>query len=255
MSRSTQNHQTVIRCDSPVCPSRSLQDQDRFVTYSIALKARRQARDVGWERLPAWTVTTEESPRRIYDICPLEAPIARDRKSKRSEILAAERAARKAARAEELAARELARSEKRDQRARRKAEKIADRDRRAAARAEKFASCQAEIAASASALTDAVVERILMSPPLPVPRTPRAGRPRRDSPILAIVARMLHAYGQPLTVAQIVEHAVDDLALPTASKTPHTIVARDLAIDIKRHGEASRFKRVAPGTFTLREGA
>jgi HB1, ASXL, restriction endonuclease HTH domain len=241
MSRSTANHQTVIRCDSPVCPSRTSQDHDRFVTYSIAMRARLQARAVGWERLPAWTITTEDSPRRLYDICPLEAPAARDRKGKRAEILLAERTAQKAARTLVLAARDLARIEKRDQCAKRKAEKVAERDRRAADRAKR----KTEIAAR-DPLTVAVVERILTSPPLPAPQS--------GSPILAIVARMLHSYGRPMTVTQIVEHAIGDLALPTASRTPRTIVARDLAIDIKKYGDSSRFVRVAPGTFALRGG-
>jgi HB1, ASXL, restriction endonuclease HTH domain len=265
MSRSTANHQTVIRCDSPVCPSRSLQDQDRdrFITYSMAMRARRQAQAAGWQRLPAWTVTTEDSPRRLYDICPREAPAALERKGRRSEILAAERAAKKATRAEAKAAAALARIEKRDQRARIKAEKIAARERRAILKAEKLAARErraaerasrvaADVAAGADVelpvadveLTDAAVELV---PTAPSPSTPRV-----DSPILAVVARMLLARGQPMRVTEIVEHAIGDLALPTASKTPRTIVARDLAIDIKKHGEASRFMRVAPGTFALR---
>lgn len=231
MSRSTANHQTVIRCDSPVCPSRSSPDPDRFITYSIALKARLQARAAGWQRLPAWTVTTEDSPRRLYDICPQEAPIALERKSKRPEILKAERAAKKAARVEAIAARARAKIEKRTLRAQRKAEKIADRERRAAMRASK-------VAASSTA----------PSPPRP------SRRPVQNStPILNVVERMLLAHAQPMTVAEIVEHAIGDLVLPTTSRTPRTIVARDLAIDIKKHGEASRFVRVAPGTFTMRD--
>jgi hypothetical protein len=230
MSRSTANHQTVIRCDSPVCPSRAEQ-QDRFITYSIALRARLQARAAGWQRLPAWTVTTEDSPRRLYDICPQEAPIALERKANRPEILKAERAAKKAARIEAIAARARMKIEKQALQAKRKAEKIVDRERRAADRAP---------------LTDAVVERILTAPPLP-------SAVQNGSPILMVVERMLRAGGQPMSVAKIVEHAIGDLALPTASRTPRTIVARDLAIDIKKHGESSRFVRVAPGMFTLRD--
>jgi hypothetical protein len=72
-------------------------------------------------------------------------------------------------------------------------------------------------------------------------------------PILTVIERVLRAQDRPMTVAEIVDHAIGDLALPTASKTPRTIVSRDLAIDIKNHGDASSFVRVAPGTFTLRE--
>jgi hypothetical protein len=41
--------------------------------------------------------------------------------------------------------------------------------------------------------------------------------------------------------------------LPSKSKTPDTVVARDLSLDIKRKGEASRFARTSPGRYTLRD--
>jgi hypothetical protein len=40
--------------------------------------------------------------------------------------------------------------------------------------------------------------------------------------------------------------------LPSKSKTPDTVVARDLAMDIKRRGEESIFIRVSPGRYTLK---
>ncbi len=41
--------------------------------------------------------------------------------------------------------------------------------------------------------------------------------------------------------------------LPSKSKTPDTVVARDLAMDIKRLGDQSRFVRTAPGRYAVRE--
>lgn len=55
----------------------------------------------------------------------------------------------------------------------------------------------------------------------------------------------------PLTVQQIVIRARG--RLPTAAKRPDLVVARDLAVDVRRLGKASRFVRTAPGLFTLRE--
>lgn len=55
-----------------------------------------------------------------------------------------------------------------------------------------------------------------------------------------------------MSVAEIVAAATGDLELPTNSKTPHTIVSRDLALDVKHNGDASRFVRTAPGRFALR---
>ena len=41
--------------------------------------------------------------------------------------------------------------------------------------------------------------------------------------------------------------------LPTGSKTPETVVSRDLALDVKHHGPSSRFLRVGRGEFVLKE--
>lgn len=68
---------------------------------------------------------------------------------------------------------------------------------------------------------------------------------------LALVEEILRATGTPISVREIVERAGP--RLPSKSKTPDTVVARDLAMDIKRQGEASRFLRTAPGRYTLRE--
>ena len=68
---------------------------------------------------------------------------------------------------------------------------------------------------------------------------------------LIVVEEVLRETQSPMVVKEIVQRAGD--RLPTRSKTPDTVVARDLAIDIKRLGEDSRFARVAPGKYTLRE--
>jgi DNA (cytosine-5)-methyltransferase 1 len=41
--------------------------------------------------------------------------------------------------------------------------------------------------------------------------------------------------------------------LPTASRTPETVISRDLAIDVRDRGAASRFLRVDRGAFVLKE--
>ncbi len=68
---------------------------------------------------------------------------------------------------------------------------------------------------------------------------------------LPVVTAILRTTAVPMTVRQIVEAAGAEL--PTRSKTPTTVVARDLAMDIKRKGEGSRYVRTSPGRFTLRE--
>jgi hypothetical protein len=68
---------------------------------------------------------------------------------------------------------------------------------------------------------------------------------------LNIVEEVLREVRDPIVVKEIVRLAGD--RLPTRSKTPDTVVARDLAMDIIRRGEDSKFARVSPGKYTLRE--
>jgi hypothetical protein len=67
---------------------------------------------------------------------------------------------------------------------------------------------------------------------------------------LVVVEEILREANQPLSVREIVERA--GAALPTRSKTPDTVVARDLSMDIKRKAEVSLFIRTSPGRYTLR---
>jgi hypothetical protein len=68
---------------------------------------------------------------------------------------------------------------------------------------------------------------------------------------LAVVEKILRETGVPMSVREIVEAAGE--TLPTKSKTPDTVVARDLSMDIKRKGETSIFIRTSPGRYTMRE--
>jgi hypothetical protein len=67
---------------------------------------------------------------------------------------------------------------------------------------------------------------------------------------LAVVEEILRETPVPMSVREIVERA--GARLPSKSKTPDTVVARDLAMDIKKKGEGSLFIRTAPGRYTLR---
>jgi hypothetical protein len=67
---------------------------------------------------------------------------------------------------------------------------------------------------------------------------------------LAVVEEILRETATPMSVREIVERA--GVRLPSKSKTPDTVVARDLSMDIKKKGEASLFVRTSPGRYTLR---
>jgi hypothetical protein len=67
---------------------------------------------------------------------------------------------------------------------------------------------------------------------------------------LAVVEEILRETAVPMSVREIVERA--GTRLPSKSKTPDTVVARDLAMDIKKKGEGSLFSRTSPGRYTLR---
>lgn len=296
MSRATSNYVTVIRCDSPVCPTVG---GARFMTASIATMARLQAKDARWERLPAWTITDEDSPRRKYDICPAEAPAALERKARRPEILAAQRLARKLQRGWVKQAVCLRRVERQIARRTRELAKIERQKRRtqrsessnAVTAVERFRAGEAvpledfvkegafprlqpvpevqdtqlegefaddgtwrssdDPSVQAEVEATRVIDRIVSSPPLPAARKPR--QPRTGPTVLDVIERILRVRGDVMTVVDIVDHAIGDLALPTTSKTPKTIVARDLALDIRADAQGSRFVRTAPGMFMLRE--
>ena len=82
----------------------------------------------------------------------------------------------------------------------------------------------------------------------------REDRPHRQgSSNLDVVEKILRARGCAMTVGEIVDAAVGEFTLPTQSRTPRTVVGRDLAIDVRDRGGASRFARVSPGTFALRQ--
>src|SRR5690606_25385938 len=82
-------------------------------------------------------------------------------------------------------------------------------------------------------------------------RDPPSTREEQEMSTLAVVEQILRESDQPLSVREIVERAGP--ALPTKSKTPDTVVARDLSMDIKRKAEASLFVRTSPGRYTLRD--
>lgn len=67
---------------------------------------------------------------------------------------------------------------------------------------------------------------------------------------LAVVEEILRETAVPMSVREIVERAGS--RLPSKSKTPDTVVARDLSMDLKRRGESSLFVRTSPGRYTLR---
>lgn len=67
---------------------------------------------------------------------------------------------------------------------------------------------------------------------------------------LAVVEEILRETAVPMSVREIVERAGE--RLPSKSKTPDTVVARDLSMDLKRKGEGSLFVRSSPGRYTLR---
>jgi len=68
---------------------------------------------------------------------------------------------------------------------------------------------------------------------------------------LPVVERILRETAVPMSVREIVERAAE--TLPTKSKTPDTVVARDLSMDIKKKGDDSLFIRTSPGRYAMRE--
>lgn len=75
-------------------------------------------------------------------------------------------------------------------------------------------------------------------------------RPSGRSLTLDIIERILSEANMPLSVREMIKLAGDTFS--TKSRTPFNSVSRDLALDIKKNGEMSRFVRTRPGRFMLR---
>jgi hypothetical protein len=84
-----------------------------------------------------------------------------------------------------------------------------------------------------------------------VPYNPRIKPQKRGGGALTVVIEVLREAASPLSVQEIIDRA--GARLTSKSKTPRTVVARDLAMEIKHKGEAAAVIRTAPGRFTLRE--
>lgn len=72
-----------------------------------------------------------------------------------------------------------------------------------------------------------------------------------DMSTLAVVEEVLREASEPLGPREIVARA--GRRLPSKSRTPDTVVARDLSRDIRANGDGSRFARIARGRYVLRD--
>lgn len=80
----------------------------------------------------------------------------------------------------------------------------------------------------------------------------RRGRPAGPSHgMTPIIVEVLRETARPMTVGEIVQHA--GARITSRSRTPRTVVARDLAMDIKVNGDRATFVRHERGKYTLRE--
>ncbi|MEE9466514.1 MAG: HTH domain-containing protein [Candidatus Neomarinimicrobiota bacterium] len=67
------------------------------------------------------------------------------------------------------------------------------------------------------------------------------------------IYKVLMESGKPLYYREIAKRALAKGWLKTKGKTPIATVGAQLAVDIKTKGSSSKFKRVAPGIFGLRD--
>lgn len=122
----------LITCNAKACLA-------RFHTNSLPSLVHIQAKAAGWDRVWAWQVTRADSPRLKYDVCPDHAKLAAEAKANRPAIMKqirdermassrAERAQKKAKRAEDaLAKREAKKGETVERQAKKKADAKAAR--------------------------------------------------------------------------------------------------------------------------------
>lgn len=71
--------------------------------------------------------------------------------------------------------------------------------------------------------------------------------------LLEASARVLEKAGEPLHYRELTDRILAEGLAESGSKTPAASVNAVLAVEIKRHGSQSRFVRVKPGVFALRD--
>ena len=76
--------------------------------------------------------------------------------------------------------------------------------------------------------------------------------PRRLVSALDAAEAVLAEAGAPLHYDAITARALTDGHWQTTGKTPAATVNARIAVDLKKHGDASRFQRIRPGVFALR---
>ena len=70
--------------------------------------------------------------------------------------------------------------------------------------------------------------------------------------LLAAVERVLDEADEPLHYQELTRRVLESGLWATEGQTPAATINAKLSTDIKRHGDASRFDRTAPGVFALR---
>ena len=73
--------------------------------------------------------------------------------------------------------------------------------------------------------------------------------------VLDAVATVLAEAGAPLNCREITRQVLDRHLWTARGRTPETTVRGQLAVDISTLGERSRFERIAPGVFRMRDAA
>lgn len=71
--------------------------------------------------------------------------------------------------------------------------------------------------------------------------------------LLKAIEKVLSSVQRPLHVSEIYKIITDQDLWQTAGKTPEATISAQLYTDIKKHGIASKFAKVSPNTFAMRE--
>ena len=74
-----------------------------------------------------------------------------------------------------------------------------------------------------------------------------------DMDILSAVVEILLAEGKPLHYKEITRLAIERGYWSKKGKAPESILNSEIALELRRHGKRSRFQRVGPGIYGLRE--
>lgn len=187
MTRVSIRHGGMLKCAGRDASGKAC--QTRFHTHSLFRLTRTQATAAGWTRQIAWHITgNREDGVAKADACPEHTVIAEQNRGRSKELVAADRAARRAARDQAAADKTAAFAKKKQDWAAARAAKAAAKEDRATKRAAQAATKADKAAVRTARAKERFESKVARPEPAPTP-APTPPKPRAKKKTRTMTAR------------------------------------------------------------------